>query len=60
MAAKKTQTIQVGEVTLAVSNLDKVMYPQTGTTKGEVIDYYLKIASVLVPQAAWRPATRKR
>ncbi len=54
------QTIRIGDLTLAVSNLDKVMYPQTGTTKGDVLDYYLQIAPVLVPQAAWRPATRKR
>lgn len=38
----------------------KVMYPETGTTKREVLDYYLRIAPLLVPQAAWRPATRKR
>ncbi|WIY82926.1 ATP-dependent DNA ligase [Propionimicrobium sp. PCR01-08-3] len=58
--ATKRQTIEVGGLKLAVSNLDKVMYPETGTTKGDVLDYYLQIAPVLVPQAAWRPATRKR
>ncbi len=45
---------------LKLSNLDKVLYPTTGTTKGEVIDYYRRIAPLLVPQAAQRPATRKR
>ncbi|EMQ99900.1 ATP-dependent DNA ligase [Paeniglutamicibacter gangotriensis] len=45
---------------LRVSNLDKVLYPQTGTTKGEVLAYYAQVAHVLVPQAAQRPATRKR
>src|SRR5699024_8482934 len=43
-----------------LTNLDKVFYPSTGTTKGEVIDYYRRIAPVMIPQAARRPATRKR
>lgn len=60
MSTSQTQSIRVGEVTLAVSNLGKVMYPQTGTTKGDVLDYYLQVAPALIPQAAWRPATRKR
>ena len=45
---------------IKLTNLDKVLYPETGTTKGEVIDYYARIAEVLVPHAANRPATRKR
>jgi bifunctional non-homologous end joining protein LigD len=43
-----------------VSNLDKVMYPETGTTKADVLRYYARIAPFLVPHAANRPATRKR
>ncbi|QEO10858.1 hypothetical protein FLP23_09860 [Protaetiibacter larvae] len=43
-----------------LTSLDKVMYPATGTTKGEVVDYYARIAGVLVPHARDRPATRKR
>ena len=39
---------------------DKVMYPETGTTKADVIRYYLGIADVLLPYAAGRPITRKR
>ena len=35
--------------TLKLTNLDKVMYPDTGFTKGEVIDYYLRIGAVLLP-----------
>lgn len=50
----------VGGRTLRVTNLDKVLYPATGTTKAEVLDYYARVAHVLIPQAAWRPATRKR
>lgn len=34
---------------LRLSNLDKVLYPETGTTKGEVIDYYTRIAPRLLP-----------
>lgn len=43
-----------------VTNLDKVLYPETGTTKGEVIAYYQAVAPWFVPHAAGRPATRKR
>ncbi|CAM2773487.1 ATP-dependent DNA ligase [Prescottella defluvii] len=45
---------------LTVSRLDKVLYPATGTTKGEVIDYYVAIASALLPHVVDRPVTRKR
>lgn len=45
---------------LGLSNLDKVLYPQTGTTKGEVIQYYTQVAPVLLPHLADRPLTRKR
>ncbi len=53
-------TIEVGGRQLAVSNLDKVFWPETGTTKGEVLDYYARIAPVLVPHLAGRAVTRKR
>jgi len=46
--------------TLSLSNLDKVLYPRTGTTKGEVIDYYARIAPVMLPHLAHRPVTRVR
>ena len=45
---------------LRLSNLDKVLYPETGTTKGEVIDYYTRIADRLLPHVQGRPVTRKR
>ncbi|MGC4152922.1 MAG: ATP-dependent DNA ligase [Propionicimonas sp.] len=60
MAAGKSQKVRVGELTLQISSLDKVLYPETGTTKADVLRYYLEIAPVLIPQAAWRPVTRKR
>lgn len=52
--------MQIDGRTVSVTHLDKVLYPSTGTTKGSVIDYYRRIARVLVPQAARRPVTRKR
>ena len=42
---------------LAVSNLDKVLYPKVGFTKGQVIDYYIRIAPVLLPHLRDRPLT---
>jgi len=45
---------------LSVSNLDKVLYPKVGFTKGQVIDYYIRIAPVLLPHLEDRPLTMKR
>jgi len=45
---------------LSLSNLDKVLYPESGFTKGEVIDYYTRVAPALLPHITDRPATRKR
>src|SRR5947209_16596179 len=45
---------------LALSNLDKVLYPEPGFTKGQVIDYYIRIAPVLLPHLKNRPITLKR
>ncbi|RVW03047.1 ATP-dependent DNA ligase [Rhodococcus xishaensis] len=53
-----TRTIDGRRV--AVSRLDKVLYPATGTTKGEVIDYYTAIAPAMLPHVVDRPVTRKR
>jgi bifunctional non-homologous end joining protein LigD len=46
--------------TLKISNLDKVLYPRTGTTKGEVLNYYAQVASVLLPHLKDRAVTRIR
>ncbi|WP_116952701.1 non-homologous end-joining DNA ligase [Jiangella endophytica] len=46
--------------TLGLSNLEKVLYPETGTTKGEIIQYYTHVAPVLLPHLRDRPVTRKR
>ncbi|HWF91254.1 MAG TPA: non-homologous end-joining DNA ligase [Terriglobales bacterium] len=45
---------------LTLSNLEKVLYPAAKYTKGQVIDYYARIAPVLVPHLAGRPLTLKR
>jgi bifunctional non-homologous end joining protein LigD len=52
--------IEVEGVTLRLSNRDKVLYPQTGFTKGDLIDYYAMIAPALLPHLAGRPLTLKR
>src|SRR5437016_7534506 len=45
---------------IQVSNLDKVLYPKVGFTKGHVIDYYIRVAPVLLPHLKDRPLTMKR
>ncbi|WP_027660298.1 non-homologous end-joining DNA ligase [Salinispora fenicalii] len=52
--------VEVAGRTLELSNLDKVLYPVTGFTKGEVIDYYTRVAPVLLPHLADRALTRIR
>src|SRR6202163_3135828 len=45
---------------LTVSNLNKVLYPKAGFTKGQLIDYYIQVAPVLLPHLKDRPLTMKR
>ncbi len=45
---------------MKLTNAEKVLYPETGTTKEEVFHYYTGIAEVMIPHIAGRPATRKR
>ncbi|MGA9901008.1 MAG: non-homologous end-joining DNA ligase [Terriglobales bacterium] len=52
--------VEVENRKLKLTNLDKVLYPATGFTKGQVVDYYARIAPVLVPHLAGRPLTMKR
>ncbi|GAA4066475.1 ATP-dependent DNA ligase [Microbacterium laevaniformans] len=58
--AQSAQVVDVGGRRLRLTNLDKVLYPATGTTKAEVIDYYSRIAPVMLPHLAGRPVTRLR
>ncbi|HEU0181674.1 MAG TPA: ATP-dependent DNA ligase [Agromyces mariniharenae] len=60
MAEGTRQLVEVDGRRLRLTNLDKVMYPETGMTKGEVISYYAEVAPVMVPLTAGRPVTRKR
>jgi bifunctional non-homologous end joining protein LigD len=52
--------VEVDGRTLKLSNLDKVLYPRSGTTKGEVPNYYAQISPVLLPLLKDRPVTRVR
>jgi bifunctional non-homologous end joining protein LigD len=52
--------VQVDGRTLTLTNLGKVLYPETGFTKAEVLDYYQRVAPVLLPHIAGRPLTLKR
>ena len=52
--------VRVDDREIELSNLDKVLYPTPGFTKGEVIDYYTRIAEVLLPHLEDRPLTRIR
>ena len=54
------QVVQVGEHRLMLRNLDKVLYPATGTTKGEVLAYYTAVAEAMLAHVRHRPVTRKR
>lgn len=58
--AKDGQIVQIDGRRLRVTNLDKIVYPDAGTTKSDVIGYYTRIAPLLLPQLAGRPVTRKR
>ncbi len=55
-----TPLVDVDGRRLRLTNLDKVLFPETGTTKGDVIHYYATIAPALLPHLAERPVTRKR
>lgn len=52
--------VQIADVKLTLSNLDKIFYTATNFTKGQVIDYYIRIAPVLLPHLMERPLTLKR
>lgn len=60
MPRKTTSTLQIDGRAVAVSSLDKIFYPETGFTKGQVIDYYIRISPVLLPHLKDRALTLKR
>jgi bifunctional non-homologous end joining protein LigD len=55
-----TVEVEVGGRQLKLSNFDKVLYPEAGFTKGQVIDYYTRIAPALLPHLHQRALTLKR
>jgi bifunctional non-homologous end joining protein LigD len=60
MASADEIVTRVGDRTLTLTNLDKVLYPSVGFTKAEVIDYYVRIAPVMLPHIRDRVMTRLR
>src|ERR1700744_4836513 len=58
MATKST--LEIAGRKVEVSNLDKVFYPKAGFTKGQVIDYYIRISALLLPHLKNRPISLKR
>ncbi|MBT2567925.1 ATP-dependent DNA ligase [Arthrobacter sp. ISL-85] len=58
--ASSRERVRVAGRELTLTNLDKIIYPEAGTTKADVLAYYAAVAHVLIPAAANRPATRKR
>ena len=53
-------SVKIGNKKLALSNIDKVLYPETGFTKGQVIDFYSRVAPYIMPHIENRPITLKR
>src|ERR1700742_3079574 len=58
--AKKESVLEVEGRQIKFSNLEKVLYPKAGFTKGQLIDYYTRIAPVLLPHLRGHPLTLKR
>ena len=56
----RSSEVTVGRRKLKLTNLDKVLYPKAGFTKAEVIDYYARVADVMIPHLRGRPTTLKR
>jgi bifunctional non-homologous end joining protein LigD len=55
-----SQIVSIDGHRVKLTHLDKVLYPETGTTKADILDYYARVAEVLLPHSEYRPATRKR
>ncbi len=55
-----SREVEIDGRKLSITNLDKVLYPDTGFTKGEVIDYYARVADAMVPHLHGRPITLRR
>src|SRR3954471_13356421 len=60
MGSREAREVRIGSRQLRLVNLDKVLYPQAGFTKAQVIDYYVRISGALLPHLRDRPLTLKR
>ncbi len=60
MAAPRVTQLTVDDRDLTVSNLDKVLFPASGFTKGQLIDYYVTVAPQMLSHIRDRPLTMKR
>ncbi|MDQ3504245.1 MAG: non-homologous end-joining DNA ligase [Actinomycetota bacterium] len=60
MAGEQKVRVRVGERTLAVTNLQKILYPEIGWSKADVIDYYATVGPTMLPYVQGRPVTFKR
>jgi bifunctional non-homologous end joining protein LigD len=60
MTPRKVSEVEVDGRTVELSNVDKVLYPECGFTKGDVVDYYVRVSPHLLPHLAQRPVTLKR
>jgi bifunctional non-homologous end joining protein LigD len=56
----ETRQVEVEGKELRLSNIDKVLYPKVGFTKGEMVDYYAKVAPAIVPHLSGRAVTLRR
>ena len=52
--------LEIGAHTVELSNLDKVLFPDDGITKGDLIDYYQRIADIMLPHLAEHPLSMQR
>src|SRR5436190_6081383 len=60
MAARQRSTLTVEGTDLTITNFDKVLFPESGYTKGLVIEFYIQIADYVLPHLKDRPVTLKR
>src|SRR5438270_3088021 len=56
----KSEHLTIDGRDVPLSNLEKVLYPETGFTKGQVIDFYIRVSAFLLPHFKDRPVTLKR
>jgi len=60
MPARDTETLTIGEHRVQISNSDKILFPATGITKGEYVDYYQRIAPYMLEHIRDRPLSMER